>query len=269
LYVALAQRKEDRKAQLASQYMQRMATMRMQNAGAMPVFAQPNAGYYVQGGIPSQRGQYVPNAIQPQMRANMQRWNGGNLGNSGYGSMQGYVVQQPGQFAAHRGAPRQQAGVRPQHYQAGTRQPQQHYQVAGNRPAQVTGGQPAIRQQPIAQQGKPMQQQGQVYYQQPAQQGKPVLQEDLASKLSSATPQEQKQILGEQLYPLISKLCKVEPTDGQDGQMSKDQAGKITGMMLEMDNSELLVLLDNSDLLQSRVQEANVVLQQSSSKPTV
>lgn len=30
LYVALAQRKEDRKAQLASQYMQRLATMRMQ-----------------------------------------------------------------------------------------------------------------------------------------------------------------------------------------------------------------------------------------------
>ena len=30
LYVALAQRKEDRKAHLASQYMQRLATMRMQ-----------------------------------------------------------------------------------------------------------------------------------------------------------------------------------------------------------------------------------------------
>ena len=30
LYVALAQRKEDRKAHLASQYMQRMAGMRMQ-----------------------------------------------------------------------------------------------------------------------------------------------------------------------------------------------------------------------------------------------
>lgn len=30
LYVALAQRKEDRKAQLATQYMQRLATMRMQ-----------------------------------------------------------------------------------------------------------------------------------------------------------------------------------------------------------------------------------------------
>ena len=33
LYVALAQRKEDRKAHLASQYMQRMANMRMQQIG--------------------------------------------------------------------------------------------------------------------------------------------------------------------------------------------------------------------------------------------
>lgn len=33
LYVALAQRKEDRKAHLASQYMQRIANMRMQQMG--------------------------------------------------------------------------------------------------------------------------------------------------------------------------------------------------------------------------------------------
>lgn len=33
LYVALAQRKEDRKAHLASQYMQRMANMRMHQMG--------------------------------------------------------------------------------------------------------------------------------------------------------------------------------------------------------------------------------------------
>ena len=35
LYVALAQRKEDRKAHLASQYMQRMANMRMQQMGTV------------------------------------------------------------------------------------------------------------------------------------------------------------------------------------------------------------------------------------------
>ena len=44
LYVALAQRKEDRKAHLASQYMQRIASMRMQ-MGQM--FQPSGAGYFV------------------------------------------------------------------------------------------------------------------------------------------------------------------------------------------------------------------------------
>jgi hypothetical protein len=56
--------------------------------------------------------------------------------------------------------------------------------------------------------GKIVQQQG---GRQPLpQQTGPVQQENLASKLSSATSQEQKQILGEHLYPLISNLCKEE-----------------------------------------------------------
>jgi polyadenylate-binding protein len=255
LYVALAQRKEDRKAQLASQYMQRMASMRMQSAGGgMPVYA-PNAGFYVQNAIQNQRGgPFVSNALPAQMRSgNVAGWNG--LRNTGYGAMQGYMVPQ-NQYGAPRGAARQQAGTRPQHYQTGNR--------AQNRPGVApVAGQPAIRQQQIPQQGKPIQQGQANYYQQLAQQGRqgipqqhgqggPVQQEDLSSKLSAAAPQEQKQILGEKLYPLISQLCK------------EDQVGKITGMMLEMENSELLVMLENPNLLQERVNEAASVLQQSS-----
>merc|ERR1719151_28930 len=52
LYVALAQRKEDRKAHLASQYMQRVAGMRMQQMGQM--------------GFPQPSGSYFMPAIQPQ-----------------------------------------------------------------------------------------------------------------------------------------------------------------------------------------------------------
>ena len=37
LYVALAQRKEDRKAQLTAQYMQRVSGMRMQQMGQVPM----------------------------------------------------------------------------------------------------------------------------------------------------------------------------------------------------------------------------------------
>jgi len=258
LYVALAQRKEDRKAQLASQYMQRVATYRMQNTGGMPVYAQPNAGFYVQGGLPTQRGgQYVSNAIPVQMRGgNMQRWNAG-VGATGYAGMPGYGVQQQGQFA--------RGGVPRQNYSGGQRQQ--------NRPmgAQVQGAQP-MRQQPLTQQGKPQQGNMGFYQQQqqggrpampqqqqggrpaiqPHMQGAPVQQEDLASKLAAASPQEQKQILGESLYPLISSIAKPE------------QCPKITGMMLEMENSELLVLLESPELLQARVQEAANVLQQSS-----
>ncbi len=49
LYVALAQRKEDRKNHLASQYMQRLTTSRMQNQQINQVFAQPGgpAGIYL------------------------------------------------------------------------------------------------------------------------------------------------------------------------------------------------------------------------------
>ena len=38
LYVALAQRKEDRKAQLTAQYMQRVSGMRMQQMGQVNIF---------------------------------------------------------------------------------------------------------------------------------------------------------------------------------------------------------------------------------------
>jgi polyadenylate-binding protein len=47
--------------------------------------------------------------------------------------------------------------------------------------------------------------------------------------LTTAPPQQQKQMLGEALYP---KIQAHQP----------ELAGKITGMLLEMDNSELLSL---------------------------
>merc|ERR1712001_653090 len=52
LYVALAQRKEDRKAQLTAQYMQRVSGMRMQQMGQM--------------GFPQQTGYFLPTMPQPQ-----------------------------------------------------------------------------------------------------------------------------------------------------------------------------------------------------------
>ena len=58
--------------------------------------------------------------------------------------------------------------------------------------------------------------------------------------LAAAPPQEQKQMLGERLFPLIQR-------------MHPDLAGKITGMLLEIDNSELLHMLESSESLKAKV----------------
>ncbi|XP_026111822.1 E3 ubiquitin/ISG15 ligase TRIM25-like [Carassius auratus] len=68
-----------------------------------------------------------------------------------------------------------------------------------------------------------------------------------ASMLAAVPPQEQKQMLGDRLFPLI-----------QD--MHPSLAGKITGMLLEMDNSELLHMLESTESLRSKVDEAVAVL---------
>ena len=48
-------------------------------------------------------------------------------------------------------------------------------------------------------------------------------------------------MLGERIFPLIEAMY-----PGQE-------AGKITGMLLEMDNAELLMMLESRDLLQTKV----------------
>lgn len=63
----------------------------------------------------------------------------------------------------------------------------------------------------------------------------------------------QKNMIGERLYPLIA---------GGLGARNKDyeSAGKITGMLLEMDNSELLHLIESPESLDSKITEALEVL---------
>merc|ERR1711983_289000 len=106
-------------------------------------------------------------------------------------------------------------------------------------PAQQPG------QAPMQPQQQPQQQQ-----QQPPQaavfiQGQEPL---TASMLASAPPSEQKQMLGERLFPLIQ-------------QWHPELAGKITGMLLEIDNSELVHMLEHQESLKAKVEEAVVVLQ--------
>lgn len=70
LYVALAQRKEDRKAHLTSQYMQRIANMRMQQMGQ--IFQPGTGGYYLPTLQPQPQRFYGP-AQMAQMRP-QPRW---------------------------------------------------------------------------------------------------------------------------------------------------------------------------------------------------
>ena len=67
------------------------------------------------------------------------------------------------------------------------------------------------------------------------------------SALVQASPSDQKQMLGECLYPLIQ-------------QIHPDLAGKITGMLLEISNTELLHILEFREALTGKVLEAVNVL---------
>ncbi|TKR81114.1 hypothetical protein L596_015048 [Steinernema carpocapsae] len=258
LYVALAQRKEDRKAQLASQYMQRLASIRMHN-GMPGTMYTPNAGYFVSSGMQNQRATFMQTAAiqNAPMRPGAPRWNAMNAA-AGFGAVQSpYMVQgggyggqvgrrgpggpgnggmrnqynnqggnaRPGPQRMQGNAMQQgQPGVRPMGGQMGGKGPQQpgmypNQFVGGNAPNRVQNAPPAMTLEPLTTQ-----------------------------MLAQATPQDQKQLLGERIYPLIQNYCR------------EVDVGKITGMMLEMDNSELLMMLENEELLQAKVQEAANVL---------
>merc|ERR1711990_37203 len=203
LYVALAQRKEDRKAHLQQQYMQRVTTgIRMQAF-------QSNQPQYVAQYMP----QMQPTQFKTRHGTNMVRATPRWTPASGYNGM----------------------GLRPMGPRAtpvGVRQPGMN---------RFPGAQPTYQPRPISGGGR----QNFSYTKNvrnvthhPEPQPIPVEpeinvsgQEPLtASMLSGAQPQEQKQMLGERLYPHIQN-------------MYPEHAGKITGMLLEIENSELLAML--------------------------
>jgi polyadenylate-binding protein len=254
LYVALAQRKEDRKAHLASQYIQRMAGMRMQQMGGM--------GFPQQGGM--QGGYFMPTMPQPQrfftpaqIRA-QPRWPAQGA--------RGPVPAQP-QFAMQGGMPRAGRPAGPRGL--GAPQPRPGPALAQQMMPMARPGMPPVPTMAAAVPRPPHQQSfkytptvrnppqqmmpGQVVpagVAPPPQQAVVIQgQEPLtASMLAAAPPQEQKQMLGERLFPLIQR-------------MFPDLAGKITGMLLEIDNAELVHMLEDQNSLKGKVEEAVAVLQ--------
>eukprot|EP00515_Schizochytrium_aggregatum_P007726 CAMPEP_0202074304 /NCGR_PEP_ID=MMETSP0964-20121228/3539_1 /ASSEMBLY_ACC=CAM_ASM_000500 /TAXON_ID=4773 /ORGANISM="Schizochytrium aggregatum, Strain ATCC28209" /LENGTH=730 /DNA_ID=CAMNT_0048641449 /DNA_START=101 /DNA_END=2293 /DNA_ORIENTATION=+ len=256
IFVALAQRKESRRAQLEAQHQRRtmgrgmpgvqggmypgtMAYMGGMGPGMMggPGMMPPGPGMAPRGfgymqtmpmagarGMPA-RGMYsgmpvpgqgfVPGMggpMQPGVQP-MQGGRGGRGRGRGRGGKPGVPQGQPGAFKYN-------SNVRNQPQPGQVMPPMQQ-------PMQMMGGAPGQMQQMPPQAPEPL----------------------TAAALASATEQEQKNMIGERLYPLIQR----------------DQpklAGKITGMLLEMDNPELLHLLESPDALQAKIQEAIQVLEQ-------
>ncbi|XP_034393913.1 embryonic polyadenylate-binding protein A-like [Cyclopterus lumpus] len=253
LYVALAQRREERKAILTNKYMQRLATLRTMTSPVIDSYQQ--AGYYMAVPQPPARSFYNPNPVS-NMRP-VPRWTGQPP------RLQGpYPTQYVGTAAPRRGSTpiatvRQASTQAPRAISSSQRTNNIATQTVGGRtdvPGMTRGGQykysPAVRNvQQVVAVPAPMTR-IQVF---PA----PVMEPPVhlqghepltTSMLAAAPPMDQKQLLGERLYPVIHSL-------------HPNLAGKITGMLLEIDNSELLHMLETPESLHSKVDEAIAVLQ--------
>jgi len=261
LYVALAQRKEDRKNHLASQYMQRLTTSRLQNQQISQVFTNPAgaAGIYLPT-MQNAAARFYPaaNSFNAPVRPTP-RWPGQTRGQVPGNSYQNYQMVNGGRGGRmpYNPAGPSAAMIRTQ----GANGVRMGFNNMGNMrmPTVINGPMGAQQMQ------RPQMQQKYRPQTVPAQSGQAAPnaqainvpgQEPLTTgMLAAAQPQEQKQMLGERLYPLIHS-------------MHPEWAGKITGMLLEIDNAELLHMLDSRESLKAKVDEAVVVLQAHQSKTT-
>ncbi|RXG54398.1 Polyadenylate-binding protein 4 [Armadillidium vulgare] len=264
LYVALAQRREDRKAHLASQYMQRVAGMRMQQMGQM---FQPSGTSYFMPTMPQTQRFYTPQMAQiratprwptqqaAQVRANAQATAAFQMQAAAPYRAAARPAQHAAASAAQRSIPRPMAAANPV---AAQQQQQPISNLLQARP--VAPSVAAIPQSALAATAAAARPSTYKYTNNmrnpPAAAGAGGAggsaqtmaaqsavhihgQEPLTpTMLAAALPQEQKQMLGERLFPLIREFY-------------PDLAGKITGMLLEIDNSDLLHMLEGPQLSES------------------
>ena len=251
LYVALFQSKEDRKAHLVSQYMQRVANMRVQQMGTQMLQPGSAGGYFVPT-LPQPQRFYGPAQMAqiratPRWPAQLQVCPNAQGGASGFPNMQ----------APFRTAPRA-PGARPgTMWNALSARPIKGQQPVG---AANIQGRPVASTLSVSAQGRPTNYKYAANMRNPPRpmpvaQQPPVRQavhiqgqEPLTAAMLVAVPtQEQKQKLGERLFPLIHHMYPC-------------LAGKITDMLLETDNSELLHMLQHHETLKAKVEESVAVL---------
>jgi polyadenylate-binding protein len=273
LYVALAQRKEERRMHLTNQHIQRMATSRMPHPQMQLPF--PNGMSGMMPYLPTALGASqprnffqptaMPAAYRPQPRWSSATAAGGlrpQSGGAGGFPNQAFTlpnarVRQPNAQMIP-GMPMSQSMAAAQRAGAMAGAPSRSAMPMQTRPT-PTPGQMIAGASIRPQAGGPTQ--PQTAYTRTARNmptsnpsgfGNSIVvpgQEPLTpAALANATPQEQKQMLGERLFPLIQ-------------QMQPELAGKITGMLLEIDNTELLHMLESRESLKAKVEEAIAVLQ--------
>ncbi|KZZ96789.1 poly(A) RNA binding protein [Moelleriella libera RCEF 2490] len=258
LYVALAQRKDVRKSQLEAS-IQARHQLRVQHAAAaagMPQqYMQPQAVFYgqqpgfmtqsgrgmpfpqpgmamggVQGGRPGQFPGFPQQAgrggVPPQMPPNMYGMPGqfppqfGQAGNPQF--MAAVQAQQAAALGGGRGGPQGGRGMPPNGVPGGMGYP-------------PTGGRPGA--------GRGMNGRNNNVGPGPAPRVEGNTLTVLQSQLSAAPPAQQKQMLGEVIFPKIQVI-------------NAELAGKITGMLLEMENTELIGLIEDDNALRAKVDEA-------------
>jgi polyadenylate-binding protein len=223
IYVALAQRRDVRRVQLEQQYQQRAGMLGPGPRGPMPVYppGAPPQLFYPPGPM-GPRG--PPGMMNPYMMAGPGR---GMPGRGPRGMMQPQGMVMPGGMAGPRGGGRGARGPR------GGRGEFARGRGPGGRGGRGGRGEgappPAAAAAAAAQTTEPA----------APEAGAPLT----AAVLANAPPEQQKQLLGERLFPLVAGL-------------QPDLAGKITGMLLEMDNTELLMLLESPEALEAKVDEA-------------
>lgn len=244
LYVALAQRKEERRARLQAQFSQmRPIAIAPSMAPRVPIYPPgapglgqqflygqappalipPQAGFgYQQQLVPGMRpgGAPMPNFFVPMPQQGQQGQRPG--GRRGAGPVQ--QTQQPMALMQQQMIPR----GRVYRYPPGRNMPDVPMQG-------MAGGMLSV---PYDIGGVPMRD---------AALGQPMPIHALATALANAKPEQQRTMLGEALYPLVDQL-------------EHESAAKVTGMLLEMDQTEVLHLLESPDALKAKVAEAMEVL---------
>ncbi|KAK3810197.1 MAG: hypothetical protein J3Q66DRAFT_352390 [Benniella sp.] len=240
IYVALAQRKEVRKSQLEAQMAQRSQLRMQQIPGQMGGGMYPPQLFYP--GFPPQGGRGMVYPGQPGMMPRPRWVAPGQPQQMHPGApMPGYPM---GQFPPMgQGRPRG-TGPRSGSQRGGAAGQQGRPQGSPQGPAGAPRGAPGGRGGYTRNTG-----QGRGANAPAAQTATPAGDGNVltAASLAAADPDQQKQMVGEHLYP---KIAARQP----------DFAGKITGMLLEMDNGELLHLLEDTEALDAKVEEAVAVL---------